>query len=420
MHITTQLDLDVLAIETDNQVSLLVELTAPKAAPADRTAPRTLVVVLDRSGSMAGDRLTAAKRALTELVDRLDPADRFGLVTFDNQVRVPIVAAPLADKTAAKDRISQIEPGGSTDLSAGYLRGLQEATRASAGSGATVLLISDGHANAGVTDPNTLGSIAAKAGSEGVVTTTLGIGLGFDERLLSAIAAGGNGSELFAEHADAAVAAIAREIDGLLQQTAQAASLLIRMLPACKRLLLINEMSCTPMADGVLVELGAFYSGETRKLVITFDVPSIPALGLATVAELDLSWVELPALVQRSVTVPVQVNMLPGDQAAGRVADPVVRTELAYLQTQRAKRAAAQQLSDGDRAGALSSLQRARATLAGAQFAAPAPMMAELSADLLAIDLLESEVHAGGMARAAKMAYADTALKSRRRGAKPS
>ena len=192
------------------------------------------------------------------------------------------------------------------------------------------------------------------------------------------------------------------------------------MCPACKRLLVVNEMSSTPTADGVLVELGAFYSGETRKLVITFDVPSIACLGLATVAELDLSWVELPSLVRRSVTVPVQVNVLPGDQAAGRIADPVVRTELAYLQTQRVKRAAAQQLSDGDRAGALSSLQQARATLAGAQFAAPAPMMAELSADLLAIDLLESEVQAGGMSRAAKMASADTALKSRRRGSRPS
>ena len=178
MHITTQLDLDVLAIETDRPGLASRRTHRTEGGPAERTAPRTLVVVLDRSGSMAGDRLTAAKRALTELVDRLDPADRFGLITFDNQVRVPDLAAPLADKTGAKEQISQIEPGGSTDLSAGYLRGLQEATRVAGGSGATVLLISDGHANAGVTDPDRLGSIAGKAVSQGVVTTTLGIGTG--------------------------------------------------------------------------------------------------------------------------------------------------------------------------------------------------------------------------------------------------
>lgn len=94
-------------------------------------APRTLVVVLDRSGSMAGDRLSGAKTALLELVDRLAPADRFGVVTFDTRVQVVIPAAPLTDKAAAK---------------------------------------------------------------AGITTTTIGFGLGYDERLLSAIAAGGNGS----------------------------------------------------------------------------------------------------------------------------------------------------------------------------------------------------------------------------------
>ena len=70
------------------------------------------------------------------------------------------------------------------------------------GAGGTLLLISDGHANAGVIDPEQLGAVAAKAAADGITTTTVGFGLGYDERLLKAIAAGGNGSELFAEHAD--------------------------------------------------------------------------------------------------------------------------------------------------------------------------------------------------------------------------
>ncbi len=297
MHISTHLDLDVVAVESHDQLSLLVELTAPTAAADTARPPRTLVVVLDRSGSMAGARLDGAKRALLELVDRLNPTDRFGLVTFDSVTRVDIAAAPLADKAAAKHRIAAIHPGGSTDLSAGYLRGLQEARSAADGTGGTVLLISDGHANAGVTNPDQLGSVAAKAAGDSITTTTLGFGLGYDENLLRAIAAGGNGSELFAEHADDAVAAISRELDGLLTQTAQAASLLIRMAPTCSRLLVVNEMPSVVTPDGAQVELGAFYSGEVRRLVITFDVPGIGALGLAEIASLQFTWVELPALV---------------------------------------------------------------------------------------------------------------------------
>ena len=82
---------------------------------------------------------------------------------------------------------------------------LQEARRAAGAAGATLLLISDGHANAGVADPDELDGIAAEA-RHGVVTSTLGWGLGYDERLMSAIARGGTGNELFAEESDTAVA----------------------------------------------------------------------------------------------------------------------------------------------------------------------------------------------------------------------
>ncbi len=416
MHITTQLDLDVIAIERDDQLSLLVELTAPTPETTAERSPRTLVVVLDRSGSMAGGRLDGAKAALTALVDRLDPADRFGLVTFDDEVKVVIAAAPMTDKQAAKQRIAGVQPRGITNLSAGYLRGLQEARRAKTAAGGAVLLISDGNANAGITDVEQLEGLAAKANQGGVTTSTLGFGLGYDETLMRAIAAGGTGSELFAEHADDAMVAIAGEIDGLLAQSAQAASVFIRMAPACKQLLVVNDMPTVATTDGVLVELGSFYAGETRRLVVTFDVPGVAALGLTEIAALDFGWVELPALVQHSVTVPVNVNVLPGDQAAGRIPDPTVRSELAYLQTQRAKRAAAEHMSRGNAAAALGQLGRARDLATGVMRAAPAAMRMDLSADIATIDLLAAEVAEGNLARAAKVASADTTLKSRRRG----
>ena len=64
------------------------------------------------------------------------------------------------------------------------------------------------------------------------------------------------------------MAAIAKELDGLLSQTAQAASLLIRMAPACKRLRWSTNCPSVVTPDGVQVELGAFYSGEVRRLVV--------------------------------------------------------------------------------------------------------------------------------------------------------
>jgi Ca-activated chloride channel family protein len=65
-----------------------------------------------------------------------------------------------------------------------------------------------------VVDPKALGGIGAQAYRNRITTSTLGWGLGYDERLMSAIARGGSGNELFAEDSDAAIALIAGEVEG--------------------------------------------------------------------------------------------------------------------------------------------------------------------------------------------------------------
>ncbi len=419
MHLTAHLDVDVVALETEDEVSLLLELTAPTPTPSQDRSPTGLVVVLDRSGSMAGERLSGAQRALRELVDRLDPTDHFGLVTFDHEANVVVPAGPVRDKEAIKRAIADVSPGGSTDLSAGYLRGLQELRRSGA-TGPRLLLVSDGHANAGIVEPARLGEVAAAAAGDGIITTTLGFGLGYDEALLGAIARGGNGGELFAEDADTAVGLIAHEIDGLLNQSVQAASLLLRMAPEVAGVRVANDLPAHATDDGILVELGSFWSGELRKLVLTFDVPAMPALGLAQIATLELRYVALPDLVEHTVTLPVHVNVVPGDEAAGRIPDPVVRTELVYQRVQASKRRASEHLQAGDLSAAVEVLRSAKAELGDVLGAAPAELAAELHSEARVLDTLAFEATEGLATRASKTMLADAALKSRTRGRRPS
>jgi Ca-activated chloride channel family protein len=418
VRITAHLDVELVAIETEDQVSVLVELTAPPApdsAVADRV-PSTLQVVLDRSGSMGGARIAGARTALTHLVDRLDPRDNFGLVIFDTEIDVVVPAGPLTDKPAAKRAIAAVDARGGTDLSSGYLRGLQEARRVTAAGGATVLIVSDGHANVGVTDPETLGGVAAEAYRNGVTTSTLGFGLGYDEALMSAIARGGSGNEHFAEEPDTAVALIAGEVEGLLAQTVQAASVQVRLTPAVRRVLVVNDLPSTAVDGGLMVELGSFYSDETRKLVLTFDIPGLAALGLTEVATLVFTYVELPTLKQHTVTVPVTVNVVPGDQAAGRVADPVVRTELVYLRAQQAKRRASGHLGKGDSAAALKEIRQAQRDIAAARADAPQAQAAELAEEAAELDYLARETEYGSQERSGKYLSASSYRKLQKRG----
>jgi Ca-activated chloride channel family protein len=419
VRITAHLDVEMIAIETDDQLSVMLELSAPPAPDAgEERASRTLEVVLDRSGSMQGARLDGAKTALVSLVDRLDPRDNFGLVVFDDRVDIAVPARRLTDKATVKRAIAGVQARSSTDLSGGYLRGLQEARRVAGASGATVLIISDGHANAGITDPEALARVAAEGYTHQVTTSTLGFGLGYDERIMSAIARGGSGNEHFAEEPDTAVALIASEVEGLLAQTAQAASLHVTLGPAVRSVLVINDLPANKVDDGVLVELGGFYADETRKLVLTFDIPALAALGLTEVATLTFTWVELPALAQHTVTVPVHVNVVPGDQAAGRVPDPVVRTELIYLRAQQAKRRASNLLNSGDSAAALKEIQQAQREIAEAHGDAPEALRADLAEEATTLEYLARETEHGSAQRAGKYLSASSQARLQKRGRK--
>jgi Ca-activated chloride channel family protein len=330
---------------------------------------------------MSGHRLEAAKRALTDLVARLDDRDTFGLITFDHQAAVVVPAGKVADH--GRDRLAHlietITPGGTTDLSSGYLRGLQEARRGAGPAGATIVVLSDGHANAGTTDPVTLRNVAAKAGAQAITTSTIGIGQGYDQDLLAEIATGGGGNHSFAADGDAAAAALAGEVEGLLNKTVQAASLLIEPTSDVTQISILNDLPAHPVAGGLMIELGDFYAGETRKLLIELTIPAMAALGLARAADLNLTYVELPALTQHTITLPVTVNVVPADVAANRVPAPEVTREKLLLSAQQAKRASEDAISQGDYTSAMAALDLTTCALLAMP---PAAMDAEVSAEI--------------------------------------
>lgn len=417
MKINTTLDCDLVAVESSDQLALMVELVAPTPTvdPDAARTPATLQIVLDRSGSMTGDRLEGAKQALLALVDRLDPHDNLGIVAFDDTVTIVVSAGPLADKPSVKLAIAGITDGGSTDLSAGYLRGLQEARRVAGPAGATLLLISDGHANAGVTDPLQLGKVAIEAQQHRITSSTLGFGLGYDEALLSALAQGGGGTELFAEEADTAVALIAGEVDGLLQQVAQATSLRVRWTPHVSAAKVLNDVPTAALPDGFVLELGSFWAGETRRLVLTLDIPGIAALGLEQVATLELTHVTLPDLVQHTHALPIMVNVVPGDQGAGRIPNAEVRSEALFQRTQQVKRDSSRLLREGRLPEAQALLLRASRELDAGIMAAPPAMAGELRAEKDALTSLADEAR-HDTSRAAKTMSMQSASRSRTRG----
>src|SRR5690348_4230385 len=105
MHISAHLDFDVVAVQADDELSLLLEMKAPPAPGSEERAPVALQVVLDRSGSMQGEPLYAAQGALHTILDKLGPQDTFGLVAFDHEVIVAVPNGPVTDKESIRQAI---------------------------------------------------------------------------------------------------------------------------------------------------------------------------------------------------------------------------------------------------------------------------------------------------------------------------
>ncbi|MEO6471923.1 MAG: VWA domain-containing protein, partial [Aeromicrobium sp.] len=375
-----------------------------------------LQVVLDRSGSMAGAPLEGAKKALIALVRRLEPTDNFGLVTFDDSAQVVVPAGPLTDKESAIHLIEGVRSGGSTDLSAGYLRGLREIRRVAA-AGGTVLIVSDGHVNAGIQAVDEFASITAKSYGEGIVTSTLGYGQGYDETLLSAIARSGSGNHVFAGNPDAAGAAIAGEVEGLLSKVVQAVSLMVNFEPSVEFLRLYNDLPAQQIgAGGVMIELGDLYSEETRKVLLKFKVPAMAGLGLAKIATLELAYVELPGLIEHVASLPISVNVVPGDEAAGRVPHPTVESEVLFQEAQDVKRQASEAFERGDLESGKRLLGETKTHLAKSLGVAPEGLKEEIRAELDEVDQMDVMTYEVGSALMSKMSRESYHRGSRKRG----
>jgi Ca-activated chloride channel family protein len=420
MKVSAVLDVNLVAHESADEVAVLVDLEAPAAVTDAPRPPSSLQIVLDRSGSMAGAPIEGAKRALAALVQRLDPTDHFGLVTFDNDAQVVVPAGPLTDKAAVVAQIQSIHAGGTTDLGAGYLRGLRELRRAAGERGGTVLVISDGHVNAGITDLDQFASLSAKAYADGVVTSTLGYGRGYDESLLAAIARSGSGNHVFADNPDSAGAAIASEVEGLLDKVVQAATLTVDFEPTVQLLRLFNDLPATQIDAGkVMIELGDLYAQEARKLLMRFHVPAMAQLGLAQIATLTLEYVELPGLVEHTVTLPISVNVVPGDEAAQRIPNPTVRSEVLFQEAQDTKRRASEAFERGDLDAGQTLLAETRAVLDAAELMAPPGVLESIRAEQDDVGRMHGMTEAMGAPYMSKMTRDSYHRQNRKRGRRP-
>jgi len=202
----------------DNLMEVLVRAVGPQP-PSDAPVKKALnlTLVIDKSGSMSGQPLDEAKRCATAIIDRLGPSDYISVVAYDDHVELVWPAQPVTSTASVNDAVSRIREGGMTALHDGWAAGAEQAALNVAKAGVSrVLLLSDGGANRGLTDPAAIASQCAQLAAKGIGTSTYGLGQGFNEDLMLAMAKSGRGNGYYGQTAADLMGPFQQEFD-LLQ-----------------------------------------------------------------------------------------------------------------------------------------------------------------------------------------------------------
>ncbi len=260
-------------------VGLELILTADDAAiPAPAAADRGIdfVVVLDRSGSMQGVKLEHARQALYHLLAGLTGRDRFALFSYSDTVQQDCGLLPVDDLNRMRmlSAVDGVYAGGATNLGGGLRAGIDLlAAAVRPGHPGRVVLISDGLANRGVTDPAALGGIAAAAAGREFSVSTVGVGADFNEFLMTRIADRGAGSYYYLENPSAFAEVLQKEF--LAARSAAATGIAVRIpLPAGVRLADAAGYPVTVSGGAAVFYPGSLRSGQTRRMFLTFQIPT--------------------------------------------------------------------------------------------------------------------------------------------------
>ncbi|HUH05791.1 MAG TPA: VWA domain-containing protein [Kofleriaceae bacterium] len=192
------------------------------ALPQSQRAPINLALVLDRSSSMSGDKFEKAKEAALLVVDRLQPNDVISVISYDSTVEVLVPAIKAEERDFIRQRIQALTPRGSTALFAGVSYGIEEVAKFLDPKRVNrIILLSDGQANIGPSSPNELARLGQVAGKQGISISTIGLGVGYNEDLMTQLAMASDGNHAYARTAEDLVAIFQHELGDIMSVVAQ-------------------------------------------------------------------------------------------------------------------------------------------------------------------------------------------------------
>jgi len=323
--------------DTSTTLEVLLKITPPEPVLNPERPPLNLGLVLDRSGSMDdASKMNYARDAATFIVNELLPTDRVSLTVFDDQVDVLFPNSPASEKSRLLELIAGITPRNSTDLHAGWAEaGRQVSSQQIPGGLNRILLLTDGLANAGETRPDEIATRVHQQSTQGVSTSTFGLGRHYNENLLESMARSGDGNYYFIESPNQLPIIFGAELRGLSATAGTDVTLEVQTATGVRLVEILNDF--TAKADGRL-ELPHLISGTPIYIVARFEVPA--GTGERNVAQFRLGWMPPKSVDRQSLEAGFVLPSVDAPAFAELPANPVVQERAALLTVARQRKQA--------------------------------------------------------------------------------
>ena len=267
-----------------------------------------IALVIDRSGSMWGDKLEQAKEAAAFAVRQMRENDIVSVVIYDNDVEVLVPATKCTDKQTILSKIARIRSGGATALYGGTVKGADEVKKFfRKGQVNRVILLSDGLANIGPSSPEELGELGGRLGDEGISVTTLGLGEDYDEDLMQKLAQASDGNHVFITSESSLVEVFDQEFQSVTSVVASEAVCEILCAEGVRPLRVLNRDA---EIDGRKVRFSwnQIYSGHERYVLLEVEVPSGANRQKRSIASGTLKYANLQTRSADTLTDSVEIS----------------------------------------------------------------------------------------------------------------
>ena len=329
-------------------VWLQVGLQAARPPEGQRT-PLNLALVLDTSGSMGETgKMSYLKQSVAHFLHSLRPDDIVAIIAYNDQAEVIVPARPVGDGAWIEEAVDRLRPRGWTNLHAGLMLGFQEVERNfDIRRNNRVILLTDGIANRGITDPARIAADARTYNDRGIYLSTIGLGVSLDDQLLSTLARQGHGAYHYIDSWEEMDRVFREEAEGLVEKVARDITLTLR--PVTGELTYLVGYEGTPPARGASIPLPDMGAGESQVVLARFHVPALAAP--APLVDVELTYTDVFGNRQRREAESVLIY--PGGADEDPLADLEVRRNVTIVQSALALRRIDELVDRGDYAQAL-------------------------------------------------------------------